>query len=102
MVHRYRTTHSQRSNGSNVLFRVIDTLQGVNRRLSREVRRLQRRISDLEEELEERRIHAVEIVTENWQRDKRYLRLVVERNRLRAHVANLENRLRNTRVGRNN
>ncbi|KAF0547353.1 hypothetical protein F8M41_000663 [Gigaspora margarita] len=102
MVHRYRTTRSQRRNGSNVLFRVINTLQGENRRLLREVRRLRRRISDLEEELEERRIHAVEMVIENWQRDERYSRLVVERNRLRAHVANLENRLRNTRVGRNN
>ncbi|KAF0550819.1 hypothetical protein F8M41_024001 [Gigaspora margarita] len=102
MVHRYRTTCSQRRNSSNVLFGVVDTLQGENRRLSREVRRLQRRISDLEEELEERRISVVEIVTENWQQDERYSRLVVERNRLRAHVANLENRLRNTRVERNN
>ncbi|RIB03685.1 hypothetical protein C2G38_2224351 [Gigaspora rosea] len=57
MVHNYRTTRSQRRNGSNVLFGVIDTLQGENRR---EVRKLRRRISELEEELEERRIRAVE------------------------------------------
>ncbi|RIB24345.1 hypothetical protein C2G38_2168811 [Gigaspora rosea] len=62
MVHNYRTTRSQRRNGSNVLFGVIDTLQGENRR---EVRRLKRRIAELEEELEERRIRAVEVVTEN-------------------------------------
>ncbi|RIB20145.1 hypothetical protein C2G38_2180057 [Gigaspora rosea] len=63
MVHNYRTTRSQKRNNSNVLFGVIDTLQGENRR---EVRRLRRRIAKLEEELEERRIRAVEIVTENW------------------------------------
>ncbi|KAF0550263.1 hypothetical protein F8M41_024689 [Gigaspora margarita] len=102
MVYRYQTTCSQRRNGCNALFGVVDTLQGENRRLSREVRRLRRRISDLEEELDERRIHVVEMVTENWQREERYSRLVVERNRLRAQVANLEERLRNTRVGRNN
>ncbi|RIB12446.1 hypothetical protein C2G38_2200666 [Gigaspora rosea] len=32
MVHNYRTTRSQRRNGSNALFSVIDTLQGENRR----------------------------------------------------------------------
>ncbi|KAF0504843.1 hypothetical protein F8M41_019456 [Gigaspora margarita] len=102
MVYRYQTTCSQRRNGCNALFRVVDTLQGENRRLSREVKRLRRRISDLEEELDEIRIRVVEIGTENWQREERYSRLVVERNRLRAHVANLEERLRNTKVGRNN
>ncbi|RIB00741.1 hypothetical protein C2G38_2233156 [Gigaspora rosea] len=54
MVHNYRTTRSQRRNNSNVL-------------LLREVRRLRRRIAELEEELKERRIRAVEVVTENWQ-----------------------------------
>ncbi|RIB27455.1 hypothetical protein C2G38_2029376 [Gigaspora rosea] len=84
MVHNYRTTRSQRRNGSNVLFGVIDTLQGENRRLLREVRKLRRRISELEEELEERRIRAVEWVTENWQQEERYSRLITERNRLRG------------------
>lgn len=68
----------------------------------REVRRLRRRISELEEELEERRIRAVEVVTENWQREERYSRLIVERNRLRVQVDDLENRLREARAGRNN
>ncbi|RIA99962.1 hypothetical protein C2G38_2236310 [Gigaspora rosea] len=99
MVHNYRTTRSQRRNSSNVLFGVIDTLQGENRR---EVRRLRRRIAELEVEIEERRIHAVEVVTENWQREKRYSRLIVERNRLRAQVDDLENSLSNARAERNN
>ena len=68
----------------------------------REVRRLRRRIAELEEELEERRIRAVEVVTENWQREERYSRLIVERNRLRVQVDDLENRLREARAGRNN
>ncbi|RIB23118.1 hypothetical protein C2G38_2033022 [Gigaspora rosea] len=102
MVHNYRTTRSQRRNGSNVLFGVIDTLQGENRRLLREVRRLKRRISELEEELEERRIRAVEWVTENWQQEERYSRLITERNRLRVRIDDLENRLTEARAGRNN
>ncbi|RIB17539.1 hypothetical protein C2G38_2187029 [Gigaspora rosea] len=67
MVHNYRTTHPQRRNNSNFLFGVINILQEENRR---EVRRLRRRISELEEELEERRIRAVEWVTENWQQEE--------------------------------
>ncbi|RIB19404.1 hypothetical protein C2G38_2181937 [Gigaspora rosea] len=63
MAHNYRTTRSQRRNNSNVLFGVIDTLQGENRR---EVRRLRKRIAKLEEELEERRIRVAEVVTKNW------------------------------------
>ncbi|RIB04849.1 hypothetical protein C2G38_2221267 [Gigaspora rosea] len=102
MVHNYRTTRSQRRNNSNVLFGVIDTLQGENRRLLKEVRRLRRRIAELEEELEERRIRAVEVVTENWQREERYSRLSTERNRLRVQVEDLEDRLREARAGRNN
>ncbi|RIB28270.1 hypothetical protein C2G38_2158381 [Gigaspora rosea] len=99
MVHNYRTTCSQRRNNSNILFSVIDTLQGENRR---EVRRLRRRIAELEEELEKRRIRSVEWVTENWQREERYSRLSTERNRLRVQVEDLEDRLREARVGRNN
>ncbi|RIB15655.1 hypothetical protein C2G38_2191887 [Gigaspora rosea] len=91
MVHNYQTTHSQKRNDSNALFSVIDTLQGENRR-----------ISELEEEIEERRIRAVEVVTENWQREERYSRLFTERNRLRAHIEDLKDQLRDTRVGRNN
>ena len=68
----------------------------------REVRRLRRRISELEEELEERRICAVEVVTENWQREERYSRLITERNRLRVQVEDLEDRLRKARAGKNN
>ncbi|RIB20806.1 hypothetical protein C2G38_2034910 [Gigaspora rosea] len=102
MVHNYRTTRSQRRNNSNVLFGVIDTLQGENRRLLREVRKLRRRIAELEEELEERRIRAVEVVTENWQREERYSKLSTERNRLRVQVEDLEDKLKEARAGRNN
>ncbi|RIB14611.1 hypothetical protein C2G38_2040055 [Gigaspora rosea] len=102
MVHNYRTTRSQRRNNSNVLFGVIDTFQGENRRLLREVRIVRKRIAELEKELEERRIRAVKVVTENWQRKERYSRLSTERNRLRVQVEDLEDRLRETRAGRNN
>ncbi|RIB18257.1 hypothetical protein C2G38_2185140 [Gigaspora rosea] len=63
MVHNYRTTRFQRRNGNNVLFGAIDTLQRENRRS----KKIRRRIVELEEELEKRRIRAVEVVTENWQ-----------------------------------
>ncbi|RIB01925.1 hypothetical protein C2G38_2229272 [Gigaspora rosea] len=89
MVYNYRTTHSQKRNNSNIL-------------LLREVRRLRRRIAELEEELEERRIRVVEWVTENWQREERYSRLSTERNRLRVQVEDLEDRLREARAGRSN
>jgi cell division protein FtsB len=59
----------------------------------REVRRLNRRVRILEDEIDQLRTRAVEVVAENWMRDIRYARLVMERNRLRAHIANLENRI---------
>ncbi|CAG8765334.1 10158_t:CDS:1, partial [Gigaspora rosea] len=42
------------------------------------------------------------VVTENWQREERYSRLLVERNRLRAQVDDLENSLSDARAGRSN
>ncbi|RIB26617.1 hypothetical protein C2G38_2162937 [Gigaspora rosea] len=87
MVHNYQSTHSQKRNDSNVLFGISDTLQGEN---VREVRRLRRSIAELEEELEERRIRAVEVVTKNWQREERYSKLITKRNRLRVQVEDLE------------
>jgi hypothetical protein len=47
----------------------------------------------LEDEIDELRTRAVEVVAENWMRDVRYGRLVTERNRLRAYIANLEDRM---------
>ena len=58
---------------------------------------MQERVQVLEEEIEEMRFHAVEVVSENWQRDEWYARLVVERTRLRVHIEDLENSLRKVR-----
>ncbi|CAG8800311.1 8469_t:CDS:1, partial [Gigaspora rosea] len=41
-------------------------------------------------------------VTENWQQEERYSRLITERNRLRVRIDDLENRLTEARAGRNN
>jgi cell division protein FtsB len=65
--------------------------------LLREVRRLRARIQVLEDEIDVMRTRAVEVVAENWQRNERYARLVNERNRMRAHIANLEDRLSDVR-----
>ena len=60
----------------------------------RQIRRLQERVQVLEGEIEEMRFCTVEVVSENWQRDERYARIVVERTRLRVRIEDLENSLR--------
>jgi chromosome segregation ATPase len=57
-----------------------------------------RRIQSLEEELEELRENAVARVQDGWMIEQRYNRLLDERNRLRARLANDEEDLRRLRA----
>ena len=57
-----------------------------------------RRIQSLEEELEELRKNAVSRVQDGWMIEQRYNRLLDERNRLRARLANDEEDLRRLRA----
>jgi chromosome segregation ATPase len=57
-----------------------------------------RRIQSLEEELEELRENAVARVQDRWMIEQQYNRLLDERNRLRARLANDEEDLRRLRA----
>jgi chromosome segregation ATPase len=59
---------------------------------------LRRRIQSLETELEELRANAVARVQDGWMLEQRYTRLLEERNRLRARLANDEEELRRLRA----
>jgi chromosome segregation ATPase len=59
---------------------------------------LRRRIQSLETELEELRANAVARVQDSWMLEQRYTRLLEERNRLRARLANDEEELRRLRA----
>ncbi|RIB02268.1 hypothetical protein C2G38_2228269 [Gigaspora rosea] len=95
MVHNYRTTRSQRRNNSNVLFGVIDTLQGENRR-SKKIKEKDCRAR--------RRIRRKKNLCGRGGNRKLAARgeIFTERNRLRVQVEDLEDRLREAKAGRNN
>ena len=58
----------------------------------------QRRIQSLEEELEELRENAVERVQNSWMIEQQYTRLLDEKNKLRARLANDEEELKRLRA----
>ena len=68
----------------------------------REIRRLRRRVCQLEERVEVQQETIVEGVQRNWMREAEYERLLVERNRLRARVADLEVQIESRRSSNNN
>ena len=68
----------------------------------REVKSLRRRVHLLEEQVEVQQETIVEGVQRNWMRDAEYERLLVERNRLRARVADLEVQVESRRSSNNN
>ncbi|CAG8732021.1 4795_t:CDS:2, partial [Racocetra fulgida] len=85
-----RVNRRQRAKSSFALFRALDVVQNKNRRLAQKIEQLRKRVQELEEQLEERREQVVEMVQRNWMREEEHSRLVVERNRLRARMENLE------------
>ena len=68
----------------------------------REIRSLRRRVCQLEERVEVQQETIVENVQRNWIRDSEYKRLLRERNRLRARVADLEVQVESRRRSNNN
>ena len=68
----------------------------------REIRSLRRQVCQLEERVEVQQETIVENVQRNWIRDSEYERLLRERNRLRARVADLEVQVESRRRSNNN
>ena len=112
-----------RSSSNNPLFEALDVVQTENRRylriiyyisnnifklcfkiirLVREVKSLRHRVHLLEEQFEVQQETIVEGVQRNWMREAEYERLLVERNRLRARVADLEVQVESRRSSNNN
>ena len=112
-----------RSSSNNPLFEALDIVQTENRRyiqiiyyipnnifklcfkiirLVREVKSLRHRVCLLEEQVEVQQETIVEGVQRNWMREAEYERLLVERNRLRARVADLEVQIESRRRSNNN
>ena len=68
----------------------------------REIRSLRHQVCQLEERVEVQQETIVENVQRNWIRDSEYKRLLRERNRLRAQVADLEVQVESRRRSNNN
>ncbi|CAG8543747.1 12174_t:CDS:2 [Cetraspora pellucida] len=88
-----RANRRQRAKGTFALSRVLDIVQNENRQLAQKDEQSRKRVQELEEQLEERQEQVVEIIQRNWMREEEHSRLVVERNRLRARMENLEKKL---------
>ncbi|CAG8824559.1 11468_t:CDS:2, partial [Racocetra persica] len=85
--------HARRS-GNNALYEALGVVQDENSRLLWLVALQRRRIQSLETELVELRANAVSRVQNGWMLEQWYNRLLDERNRLRARLANDEEELR--------
>ncbi|CAG8841552.1 14848_t:CDS:2, partial [Racocetra persica] len=72
----------------------LEVVQNENGCLMQLVASQRRRIQSLETELEELRANAVTRVQDGWILEQQYTRLLEERNRLRARLANDEEELR--------
>ncbi|CAG8475359.1 13046_t:CDS:2 [Cetraspora pellucida] len=92
-----RANRHQRAKGTFALSRVLDIVQKENRQLAQKDEQSRKRVQELEEQLEERQEQIVEIIQRNWMREEKYSRLVVERNRLRARMENLEKKVEEIR-----
>ncbi|CAG8836571.1 22346_t:CDS:2, partial [Racocetra persica] len=78
-----------RRNGNNAIYEALEVVQNENG---------QRRIQSLETELKELRANAVTRVQDGWMLEQQYTRLLEERNRLRARLANDEEELKRLRA----
>ncbi|CAG8836065.1 4332_t:CDS:2, partial [Racocetra persica] len=90
--------HRARRNSNNALYEALGVVQDENSCLFRLVASQRIRIQSLETELVELRTNAVSRVQDGWMLKQQYTRLLEERNRLRARLANDEKELRRLRA----